>query len=234
MRSWLDYDESLLNEGEVSLGAVFNELFELIAEHEPKWTREWKNALDNALEELIAGSLDDETLESLHLQQKATLFLRLEMEKGRLPVFVRDPATKERLRLHPEDWTRFSPKAYIPVGGRDNFILDGNYGVIGSDGTRFYAQLSFAFVDRQEVKNFINKRLIRSHNDAPQAARVRQAVCVLWNGDPSPPGVPPKIRNFEIQKWVGARNHDDPPSIATIKRELRKITLERLRPKVNR
>jgi hypothetical protein len=35
MRSWLDFDESFFREGEVSLGAVFNELFELIAEHEP-------------------------------------------------------------------------------------------------------------------------------------------------------------------------------------------------------
>jgi hypothetical protein len=181
MRSWLDFDESFFREGEVSLGAVFNELFELIAEHEPKWTREWKNVLDNALHELFAGPLDDETLESWHLQQKAALFLRLETEEGRLPVFVRDPATKERLRLHPEDWTRFSPKAYVPVGGRDHFILDGNYGVIGSDGARFYAQLSSAFVDCQEIKILINKRLIRSHNEAPQGL-VRQAVCALWNG----------------------------------------------------
>jgi hypothetical protein len=234
MRSWQDFDESLFGEGEVSLGAVFNELLELIAEHEPKWTSEWKSALDDALHELSAGPLDDEALESWHLQQKAALFLRLEMEKGRFPVFVRDPATKEVLRLNPEDWMRFSPKTYIPVGGRDNFIMDGNYGVIGSDGTRFYAQLSSAFVDRQGIKTLINKRLIRSHNDAPQASLVRQAVCDLWNGDPLPPGVRAKTRNFEIQNWAKAKNHKEIPSIPTIKRELRKIRLERLRSKFKR
>jgi hypothetical protein len=190
MRGWLDFDESFLDEGEISLGAVFNELCELIAEHEPKWKRDWKNALDNALHELLAEPLDDETREAWHLQQKAALFLRLEMEAERLPVFVRDPVTKERLRLRPDDWTRFSPNKYIPAGGNDNFILDGDYGVIGSDGTRFYARLSSAFVDIQSIKTLLNKRLLRSHNEAWQVTVVRQAVCALWKGDPSAPGVP--------------------------------------------
>jgi hypothetical protein len=234
MRSWLDVYESSLDDGEVSLGALFNELIELIADHEPKWTSGWKSALDDALDELRAGPLDGETLESWHLQQKAALFLRLEMEKGRLHVYVRDPVTKEVLRLRSEDWMRFSPKIYIPIGGDDNFILDGNYGVIGADGTRFYAELSSAFVDRQEIKILINKRLIRSHNEAPQGSLVRQAVCDLWNGDPpSRFALPAKTRNFEIQEWV-RKKHKVAPSIATIKRELSKIRLERRRPKFNR
>ena len=83
-----------LGENEVSLGAVFNEVCELITEHEPKWTREWKIALDDALEKLLAGPLDKETLQGWHVQQKATLFLRLEIETGRLQVYVRDPSPK--------------------------------------------------------------------------------------------------------------------------------------------
>jgi hypothetical protein len=161
MRSWMDFREGSLRESEVSLGAVFNEIVELIAAHEPKWTREWKRALDGALEELLAGPLDQEKLEGWRLQQKATLFLRLEMESGRLQVYVRDAVTKEVLRLRSEDWIRFSPKAHIPGAGDDNLIWDGNYGVIGADGTRFYGTLSSAFVDRQELRTFINKRLIR-------------------------------------------------------------------------
>jgi hypothetical protein len=231
MRSWLDFDESFLDEGEVSLGAVFNELCELIAEHGPKWSREWKNALENALHELLAGPLDDETRETWHLQQKAALFLRLEMEAERLPVFVRDPATKGRLRLHPDDWMRFSPQQYIPTSGNDNFILDGDYGVIGSDGTRFYAQLSSAFVDIQSIKALLNKRLLRSHNEARQVTVARQAVCALWKGDPSPPGVSTKQRNFDIQSWAKGQNYS-PPSIATIKRALRIMREERKRPRV--
>src|SRR5258708_1015171 len=229
MRSWLDFRESSLGEGEVSLGALFNEICELIAEHEPKWTSEWKSTLDGAREKLLAGSLDYETLEGWHLQQKAALFLRLEMENGRLQVYVRDPATEKALPLRPKDWMRFSPETYIPVGGNDNFILDGNYGVIGADGTRFYAQLSSAFVDHQKIKTLINKRLIRSHTYAPQASLVRQAVCDLWNGDPSPPGVHAKMRNFEIQEWARRKKHKVVPSLPTIKRELRNIRLERLR-----
>lgn len=158
MRSWLDFQESSLRESEVSLGALFNEICELISEHEPKWTREWRRALDDAHNVLLAGSLDDETLTSWHLQQKATLFLRLEMEAERLLAYVRDPATEEVLRLRPEEWMRFSPSTYIPVSGDDNFILDGNYGVIGADGTRFYAELSSAFVDRQKMRIFTATR----------------------------------------------------------------------------
>jgi hypothetical protein len=138
------------------------------------------------------------------------------------------------LPLRPEDWMRFSPGTYIPIGGNDNFILDGNYGVIGPDGTRLYARLSSAFVDRQTIKTLINKRLVRSHGYAPQASLIRQAVCDLWNGDPSPPGVRAKARNFEIQEWSRRNKHKVLPSLATIKRELRNIRLERLRPKVNR
>jgi hypothetical protein len=141
MRSWLDFDESFLGDSEISLGAVFNELCELVVEHEPKWKGDWKNALDNALNELLAEPLDDETRQAWHVQQKAALFLRLEMEAKRLHVFVRDPATKERLRLHPKDWTPLSPNKYVPASGNDNFIIDGDYGVIGSDGTRFCARL---------------------------------------------------------------------------------------------
>jgi hypothetical protein len=126
MRSWLDFRQSSLSEGEVSLGALFNEICELIAEHEPKWTREWKSELDSALDKLLAQSLDDETLEGWHLQQKAVLFLRVEMEKARLQVYVRDPVTAKVLPLLPEDWMRFSPETYIPSWGNDNFILDGN------------------------------------------------------------------------------------------------------------
>src|SRR5882757_10624608 len=201
MRSWLDFQETPLGESEVSLGAVFNEICELIAEHEPKWTREWKRALDRALEDLLAGPLDKETLEGWHNQQKATLFLRVEMETGRLQVYVRDRITEEVLRLRPQDWVPFSPQEYIPVGGSDNFILDGNYGMTGADGMRFYGQLDTAFVDRQKIKILINTRLIRSHNDAPQGSLVRQAVLALWNGDPpSPLIVPAKTRNFEIQE----------------------------------
>jgi hypothetical protein len=233
MRSWLDFDESFLGDGEVSLGAVFNELCELIAEHEPKWERDWKKALDNALHALLAEPLDDETRQAWHVQQKGALFLRLEMEAKRLHVFVRDPATKERLRLHPEDWMRFSPNRYIPAGGSDNFIVDGDYGVIGSDGTRFYARLSSAFVDRHAIKAFFNKRLLRSHNTAWQDAVVRQAVSALWNGDPSAPGVPPKQRNFEIQTWAKSQNYRA-PSLATIKRTLSAMRVERKEPKVNR
>ena len=110
MRSWLDFQETSLGESEVSLGAVFNEICELIAEHEPKWTREWKRALDRALEDLLAGPLDKETLEGWHNQQKATLFLRVEMEIGRLQIYVRDRITEEVLRLRPQDWVPFSPK----------------------------------------------------------------------------------------------------------------------------
>ncbi|WP_315795685.1 hypothetical protein [Bradyrhizobium sp. SZCCHNRI3043] len=232
MRSWLDFHEASLGEGEVSLGAVFNEICELISQHEPKWPREWKRALDDALDKLLAGPLDQETLEGWHLQQKATLFLRLEMEEERLQVYVRDPVTEKVLCLRCEDWMRFSPKEYIPVGGHDNFILDGNYGVIGADGTRFYAHLASAFVSRQEIRILINKRLIRSHNDAPQGALVRQSVLALWNGDP-PLRLAAKTRNFEIQEWV-RKNHNVTPSIATIKRELREMRLERQRPKSDR
>lgn len=152
------------------------------------------------------------------------------MEAERLPVFVRDPVTKKRLRLHPDDWTRFSPKNYIPAGGNDNFVLDGDYGVIGSDGTRFYAELSSAFVDIQSIKTLLNKRLLRSHNEAWQITVVRRAVCALWEGDPSPPGVSPKQRNFEIQRWTEGKNYRA-PSISTIKRALRIIRLERRRPR---
>lgn len=224
MRSWLDFKDSFLDEGEVSLGAVFNELFELVAEHEPKWKREWKNALDNALHELLAGPLDDETREGWHLQQKAALFLRLEMEAERLPVFVRDPVSKERLRLRPDDWARFSPRAYIPAAGDDQF-LDGDYGVVGSDGTRFYAELSSAFVDVRSIKALLNKRLVRSHNEARQMIVVREAVDALWNGDPTP-GVESKQRNFDIQRWAEGKNYRA-PSVATIKRTLSIMRLER-------
>jgi len=234
MRSWLDFQDTSLGENEVSLGAVFNEVCELITEHEPKWTREWKIALDDALEKLLAGPLDRETVEGWHVQQKATLFLRVEIEIGRLQVYVRDPITQDVSRLRSEDWTSFSPKEYIPVGGSDNFILDGNYGVVGADGTRFHAQLASAFVYRQEIKILINKRLIRSHNEAPQGALVRQALDALWNGDvPSGVAMAAKTRNFVIQEWV-QKNHNVTPSIATIKRELRDVRLERQKPKPHR
>jgi hypothetical protein len=233
MRSWLDHD-SPSDDGEVSLAAVAAELIELIAEHEPKWPRQWKNALADALHELHVGSLDEEALESWHRQQKAVLFLRLEIEAGRLPIFVRDPSTKEVLRLHPDNWIPFSPNAYIPIGGSDNFIDDGNYKVVGSDKTPFYGQLFCAFVDRQQVKAFINRRLIRSHNDSPQARLVRQAVEALHRGNPEPPGISAKVRNFEIQNWARANGHKEPPSTAVIKRVLREMKLERLRPEVNR
>jgi hypothetical protein len=183
MRSWLDYGLSA-DDGEVSIMALSAELFELIAEYEPKWPPQWKHALNDALHELHVGSLDDETLDGLHRQQKATLFLRLEVEAGRLPIFVRDPSAKKALRLYPENWIPFSPKAYIFVGAGDHFLDDGNYNVVGSDGKRLYGRLSNAFVDRQQVKAFINKRLIRSHNDSPQARLVRQAVSALWKGNP--------------------------------------------------
>jgi hypothetical protein len=232
MRSWLDYGLSS-DDAEVSLMAVFAELHELIAEHEPNWPRRWKIALDDALHDLHVGPLDDETLEGWHRQQKATLFLRLEIEAGRLPIFVRDPSSNEVFRLYAEDWVPFSPKAYFPVGASDNFIEDGNYRVIGTNKTPFYGQLSRAFVNRQQVKAFINKRLIRSHNDSPQAQLVRQAVAALWEGNPEPPDIGAKARNFQIQNWALTK-HNKAPSIAVIKRVLREIKLERLRPKINR
>ena len=60
MRSWLDHD-SPSDDGEVSLAAVAAELIELIAEHEPKWPRQWKNALADALHELQMLGRDDHT-----------------------------------------------------------------------------------------------------------------------------------------------------------------------------
>jgi hypothetical protein len=65
MRSWLDYGLSA-DDGEVSIMALSAELFELIAEYEPKWPPQWKHALNDALHELHVGSLDDETLDGLH------------------------------------------------------------------------------------------------------------------------------------------------------------------------
>ena len=235
MRNWLDIADSSLGQDEVYLDAVSAEISELIAEHEPKWTRKWKRALDQAYDALLADSLDDETREGWHTQQKANLFLRLEMEEGRLHVYVREPFTKEVLPLRPEDWMRFSPIAYIPSVGSDHFISDGHYGVIGADGSRFYAPLSRAFVYRQEIKRFLNQRLIRSHNEAPQGSLVREAIHALWNGDPPPTRViPAKTRNDQIRKWIKEKYKSLPPSDATIKRELSDILSERRRPKVDR
>jgi hypothetical protein len=223
MRSWLDFQEAPLGETEVSLGALFNEICELIAQHEPKWSPEWKRALDDALNVLLARSLDDETLEGCHLQQKAALFLRLEMETERLKAYVRDPATEKAIALRPEDWMQFSPQPYIPAGDDGNFIFDGHYGVTGADGTRFYAELSSAFVNRHQIKVLINRRLVRSHNNAPQASLVMQALCALWNGDI--PDMPAKIRDFKIREWA-RENKKAPPSKATIKRVIRLIELD--------
>jgi hypothetical protein len=136
--------------------------------------------------------------------------------------------------LYPENWIPFSPKAYIFVGAGDHFLDDGNYNVVGSDGKRLYGRLSNAFVDRQQVKAFINKRLIRSHNDSPQARLVRQAVSALWKGNPEPQDLVAKERNFAIQSWALANHHKEAPSVAVIKRVLREMKLERLRPKINR
>jgi hypothetical protein len=226
MRSWLNYPGELTNGTDVSLVAVLNEICELIAEHEPKWTPAWHKALQDARDALVAQPLDDDTLESWHCQQKATLFLRLEIESERLPIYIRNPGTREIVHLRPQDWIPFSPAAHIPVRGDDNFILDGNYGVALSQGDRVYGELSRALVDRRQVAIFINKRLIRTHNDAPQGSVVRQAIDALSNGGERPVEMAAKARNFAIREWA-KKNHHTPPSDATIKRELRKMLLER-------
>jgi len=114
----------------IELSEALRELEELIANNEPRWSSRWKAELAKDLAALLKspegpndnadGPVDkyppeirawhyNDDAELWHNFQKASLFLRLEMEKKRLRVYVRDRGDGQLLRLLPEDWRRWAP-----------------------------------------------------------------------------------------------------------------------------
>jgi hypothetical protein len=230
----------------MSLSEVLLELESLIVTHEPTWTGHWKAELASDLASLlkppdepnddglperyppeIRSWLIEDDVDVWHNYQKAALFLRLQMEEGRLATYVRDPGDGQLLPLLSEDWLPWTPEDRLS----GDFLTTGNYGVRGADGTRFYAQLYHAVVYRVTFDAWIREQLLYPPNRAKQREAVKKAVYDLWGGYP-PRSVPAKIRDRRIREWLAKSGHDaDKDYTATIKRALSEIRDEQLRLK---
>jgi hypothetical protein len=232
----------------IQLDEALLDLENLVAQCEPSWSRYWKEELANDLAALLKSPEDPnlnadgpvdkyppelrawhygDSAELWHRHQKASLFLRLEMEERRLSVYVRDPGDGQILQLLPEDWMPRAPKDRLS----GDFLESTDYGVLGSDGTRFYAQLTCALVHRAEFNVWLSEQLLHPSTRAKETAAVKRAVYELWDGNP-PPSLPAKIRDRQIREWLAKNGYKDSRSekysTATIKRALDQIRKERL------
>jgi len=240
----------------MTLDKALLELEHLIATQEPRWTGPWKAELAKDLASLMKPPNepnDDELPEKYppevrawqygdsanvwHNYQKAVLFLRLQMEEGHLPVYVKDPAGDEQLLpLRPEDWLPWTPKDRLS----DNFLDAGNYGVLGADGNRFYAQMKHALVYRRDFDAWLINYLLYPSTKSREKEVVKRAIYALWDGYPPPPWeLPAKMRDRQILKWIADHEPEkfrpEKYSTATIKRAMQQIqeeqlTLRRSRP----
>jgi hypothetical protein len=231
----------------MTLADALLELESLIANHEPSWTGHWQAELANDLA-LLLKPLDEpnddgvperystavrawhvgDSAEVWHNFQKAVLFLRLQMEEGRLPVYVRDPVDDgQLLPLHPEDWLPWAPKDRLS----GDFLETGNYGVRGADGSRFYAQMKHALVYRRNFDAWLIKHLLYSSERSREKEAVKRAIYALWDGHP-PQALRAKMRDRQIREWIADHEPEDfrPErySTATIKRALQQIQQEQL------
>lgn len=229
----------------MTLDQALLELENYIATHEPNWTGPWKAELAKDLAALLKppGEPNDDGLperyppevrawhygdsaDVWHNYQKAALFLRLQMAEGRLPVYVRDPVNEQLLPLLPEDWLPWTPKD--PLSGE---FLDGNYGVRGADGTRFYAQMTYALVYRRNFDEWLIKHLLYPLERSRERETIKRAIYALWNGYP-PQALEAKLRDRQIREWIAVHEPEDfrteRYSNATIKRALLEIKEEQL------
>jgi hypothetical protein len=228
----------------LTLDQALLELEHLIAKQEPSWTGPWKAELAKDLAALLkpADEPNDDGLAERyspevrawhygdsanvwHNYQKAALFLRLQMEEGHLPVYARDPENEQLLRLLPEDWLPWTPKD--PLSGE---FLDGNYGVRGADGTRFYAQMTYALVYREDFDAWLIKHLLYPSERSREKEAAKRAIYALWDGYP-PQALPAKMRDRQIREWIAGHEPEnfrpERYSPATIKRALQQIQEER-------
>lgn len=229
----------------MTLDQALLELEALIATHEPSWTGHWKAELANDLASLLKPPDEPndhglperyppevrawhygDSADVWHNCQKAALFLRLQMEEGHLPVHVRDPSEDKLLPLLPEDWLPWAPKDRL----EGDFLTSGNYGVRGSDGSRFYAQLSYALVYRKDFDQWLVSRLLNPSPRAREREAVKRAVYALWDG--YPPVQEAKIRDRKIHEWIAKNEPEnyrpEKYAVATIKRALAEIQQEQL------
>lgn len=237
----------------MTLDQAFLELEHLIATQEPSWTGPWKAELAKDLAALLKppGEPNDDGLperyppevrawqygdcaDVWHNYQKAALLLRLQMEEGRLPVYVRDPGDGQLLPLLPEDWLPWAPKDLLA----GDFLETGNYGVRGADGTRFYAQMLHAIVYRKDFDAWLIKHLLYPSERSREKEAAKRAIYALWDGYP-PQALPAKMRDRQIREWIADHEPEnfrpERYSPATIKRALQQIqeeqfTLLRSRP----
>ena len=230
----------------MTLDQALLELEHLIATQEPNWTGPWKAELAQDLAALLKppGEPNDDGLperyppdvrawhygdsaDVWHNFQKAALFLRLEMEEGRLPAYVRDPGDGQLLPLLPEDWLPWAPKDLLA----GDFLETGNYGVRGADGTRFYAQMMHAIVYRKDFDAWLIKHLLYPSERSREKEAVKRAIYALWDGYP-PQALPAKMRDRQIREWIGDHEPEnfrpERYSPATIKRALQQIQEEQL------
>lgn len=229
----------------MTLDQALLELENLIAIKEPSWTGHWEAELAQDLASLLKPP-DEPNGEGLveryppevrawhygdsavvwHNCQKAALFLRLQMQEGNLPVHVRDPAEDKLLPLLPEDWLRWTPEDRLAGD-----FLNGNYGVRGADGTRFYAQMKHALVYRNDFDAWLIKHLLYPVEKSREKEVVKRAIYALWNGYP-PQALPAKMRDRQILKWIADQEPKnfrfESNSTSTIKRALADIRQEQL------
>ena len=205
----------------IFLTTATSELTDIIADCEPDWDDDWKDRLKDAFRDVLKFGGDRSTAESWHRLQKALLFLRLELERRELAVFVRDPNTDRELALQPEHWTHLAPKSFIATAPFDNFLLAGSFSVARPDGSRFEGRMDAAYAWSSDFETWMRKRkLVRRPQADWQKSAVKQAVHSLW--PERPPDMKWSARNEKINEWL-AHNEFPKVSDATIRRALREI-----------
>lgn len=180
-----------------------------------RWFQEWTSELQRA----AFGELN---------QQRANAFLSLELEAGHLSVYCRDPSSDKLVPLHPSNWRRFMKPEPLAWAPNDDFLPSTDYGVIGSDGTRFYGQLSNAYVSCSDFKKWIHERVIIPIDRAHAKTACKSAILGIWQGLP-PRNLRAKERDKQIRAWLTANDHEIPATrslTSSIKRALAELRSE--------
>jgi hypothetical protein len=218
-----------MTENIITVPRVLEDLAALVADYEPNWDNYSKGLLSAALAEGMKDTYGDPELGERnywHLEQKAFLFFRLEIEARRIAVYEHDAITNQDSIIDPDHWTHV-PKSLLPTSLFVDFLAP------ASAATPLFLRLEKAFVYRRQFETLISTRLISPPDSAWQRNAIKRAVWVRWEGVPPAPSVmSAKERDREIIRWVDEngyrRSKADTFSPATIRRALREMLSELL------